>query len=284
MSAEIQRLLTRLGSATALVSGIAWFAQKGIYNVDGGERAVIWNRFAGGIQDEVKGEGTHFLIPFVSYPTIFDVRLRPLVIQTRNAGTKDLQQVQISIRVLSRPDEKYLPFIIQRLGINWQESIIGSIGTEVLNSAVSQFDADQLLSQRKEVARQIMENLSERCGEFHIKVEDVSITHLIYSEEFTKAIEAKAVAQQEAERSKFVVMKAEQEKEAAIILAEGESQAAMLISNALASAGTGAIEVKRIDAAKEIAAALSSSRNVAYMPSGVSMLMTPPRAAAAQMS
>ena len=42
--------------------------------VDGGHRAVIWNRFAGGIQDKVVGEGTHFRIPLISYPTIFDVR------------------------------------------------------------------------------------------------------------------------------------------------------------------------------------------------------------------
>jgi len=41
--------------------------------VDGGHRAVIWNRFSGGIQDDVVGEGTHFRIPFVSYPTMFDV-------------------------------------------------------------------------------------------------------------------------------------------------------------------------------------------------------------------
>ena len=36
-------------------------------------------------------------------------------------------------------------------------------------------------------------------------------------------------AQQEAERSKFVVMKAEQERRAAIVRAEGESEAARLV-------------------------------------------------------
>ena len=39
------------------------------------------------------------------------------------------------------------------------------------------------------------------------------------------------MAQQDAERSKFVVAKAEQEKLAAIILAEGEGEAAGLISD-----------------------------------------------------
>lgn len=41
---------------------------------------------------------------------------------------------------------------------------------------------------------------------------DVSITHLTFSKEFTKAIEQKQVAEQEAERQMYVVQQAEQEK------------------------------------------------------------------------
>lgn len=59
----------------------------------------------------------------------------------------------------------------------------------------------------------------------------------------------------------------EQEKLAAIIRAEGEAEAAELISSALRGAGSAMIEVKRIDAAKEVAEVLSGSRNVTYVPS-----------------
>ena len=44
--------------------------------VDGGHRAVIFDRFRGVIPD-VSGEGTHFLVPWVQRPIIFDVRSRP---------------------------------------------------------------------------------------------------------------------------------------------------------------------------------------------------------------
>jgi len=44
--------------------------------VDAGHRAVIFNRFRG-VQDDVVGEGTHFLIPWVQKPIIFDCRSRP---------------------------------------------------------------------------------------------------------------------------------------------------------------------------------------------------------------
>ena len=73
-------------------------------------------------------------------------------------------------------------------------------------------------------------------------------------------------AQQEAERQRFVVEKAEQEKQAAVIRAEGESAAAKLISESLQKSGMGLIELRRIEAAKEIAQTLSSSRNVTYLP------------------
>jgi prohibitin 1 len=66
----------------------------------------------------------------------------------------------------------------------------------------------------------------------------------------------------------FVVEKAEQEKLAAIIRAEGEATAADLISKSLSKAGPGLVELRRIEAAKEIAQTLSSSRNVTYLPGG----------------
>lgn len=44
--------------------------------VDAGHRAVIFDRFRG-VQDLVVDEGTHFLIPWVQKPIIFDCRSRP---------------------------------------------------------------------------------------------------------------------------------------------------------------------------------------------------------------
>ncbi len=59
--------------------------------VDGGNRAVIFDKFRG-IQDEVVGEGTHFIIPGVQEPIIMDIRSRPRTIHS-TTGTKDLQMV-----------------------------------------------------------------------------------------------------------------------------------------------------------------------------------------------
>merc|ERR1711966_107567 len=123
------------------------------------------------------------------------------------------------------------------------------------------------------VSTEIREAIVKRAAQFNILIDDVAITHLTYGKEFAKAIEEKQVAEQDAERQKFIVQKSEQEQQATIIRAEGEAEAATMISEALKEHGMGLIEVRRIDAAKDIAESLAKSPNVMYLPSGQSMLL-----------
>lgn len=266
-----QKAVTNLAK-TALALGLGGsILNASLYTVDGGHRAVLFDRFRG-VLDESVGEGTHFLIPLLQKPFIFEVRTKARSISTVT-GTKDLQMVNIALRLLSKPDVNSLPDIYRRLGLDYDERVLPSIGNEVLKSVVAQFNADQLLTERPYVSAMVRESLVKRAMDFHIHLDDVAITHLFYGPEFSRAVEQKQVAQQEAERSKFVVAKAEQERRAAVIRAEGESESAKLISDATAKAGTGVIELRRIEASREIAATLSKSPNVVYLPSGNNMLL-----------
>eukprot|EP00560_Eucampia_antarctica_P006972 CAMPEP_0197829040 /NCGR_PEP_ID=MMETSP1437-20131217/5512_1 /TAXON_ID=49252 ORGANISM="Eucampia antarctica, Strain CCMP1452" /NCGR_SAMPLE_ID=MMETSP1437 /ASSEMBLY_ACC=CAM_ASM_001096 /LENGTH=284 /DNA_ID=CAMNT_0043430511 /DNA_START=21 /DNA_END=875 /DNA_ORIENTATION=- len=263
----MDKVFSRLSTAAGALAIGTFTVNTCLYNVDGGERAVMFDTLRGGILPKVIGEGTHFIIPMIQRPIIMDVRTRPREIPSVT-GTKDLQMVNIKLRVLWRPVIDKLPQLYRELGLDYSERVLPSIGNEVLKSVVAQYNAEELLSKRAEVSQRIKEDLIKRGEHFHLTLDDVAITHLTFGHEFMRAIESKQVASQEAERQQWVVKRAEQERMAVVTRAEGEAEAASIITTAMETTGNAIIEVRRIDAAKEIAAKLANSRNITYLPGG----------------
>lgn len=240
--------------------------QASLYDVKGGTRAVIFDRLQG-VKETVVGEGTHFLVPWLQRSIVFDVRTKPRNIAT-TTGSKDMQMVSLTLRVLHRPDVPALPKIYQNLGPDYDERVLPSIGNEVLKAIVAQFDAAELITQREAVSQRIRTDLMKRAREFNIALEDVSITHMTFGKEFTKAVEQKQIAQQDAERARFIVERAEQERQANVIRAEGEAESAETIGRAVAKSGDGLVQIRKIEASRDIAQTLASNPNVAYLPGG----------------
>jgi prohibitin 2 len=259
---RVAQAAARSVGALAGAAALSYGAYNSVYQVQAGHRAVVFNRVVG-MKDQMYGEGLNFNIPWFERPIMFDIRTRPVNLQTLT-GSKDLQMVTIAIRVLHRPDTNKLVWIYRFLGVNYDERVLPSIMNECAKAVVAKYNANELLTKRDIVSKEISMDLQRRAAYFNILLEDVAITHLAFSPEYARAVEAKQVAQQDAERAKYIVLGAQQEKLTIITKARGEAESAELIGTAIRQ-NPGFMKLRRIDAARDIADIVATSGNKVYL-------------------
>jgi len=196
----------------------------------------------------VKGvldEGFHIVIPFVNDVMLMEVRTQKEEAQA-TAASRDLQIVTTSLALNYHIDATRVGDLFKDVGTEYRARIIDPAVQESLKTVTALFTAEELIKSRPQVKTQVEAEISKRLANYNILVEPsgLSITNFAFSDEFNRAIEAKQVAQQQAEQQRYVLQKAELEKQTAIMIAQGKSEAAKLNAEALKVQG-GALVISR---------------------------------------
>jgi prohibitin 1 len=100
----MERLFDRIGKIGGAMVLTGVFASQFTFVVDGGERALKMSAIRG-LQNTVYGEGIHLRIPGIDNIIRFEIRSQPTLLHS-TTGTRDMQQVNISMRLLFRPVEE----------------------------------------------------------------------------------------------------------------------------------------------------------------------------------
>ena len=131
----IERLMNRIATIGGGIAVASMIGKQMLFSVDGGQRALIFDRFSG-IKDKIRGEGIHFAIPFIQWPIYFDIRTSAKQ-SVAKTGTKDLQTVDLTVRVLYRPDQEYIPSIYLNTGLDYADRLLPSFIQELVRSVVA---------------------------------------------------------------------------------------------------------------------------------------------------
>lgn len=207
----------------------------GYYSVPAGYRGVLLQ--FGAVQG-VLDEGAHFVMPFTQKVELMEVRTQKEEAQAA-AASADLQNVTARIAINYHLEPKSVGDLYKRVGPAYARRIIDPATQEVVKAVVANYTAEQLVRDRANVKSRIDEGLAKRLAVYNILVEPggVSLTNFDFSDEFNKAIESKQVAQQTAEKQKYVLQQAQMEAETAVTKAKGDAEANRIRAKALSSLG-----------------------------------------------
>jgi regulator of protease activity HflC (stomatin/prohibitin superfamily) len=242
-----------------LVGMLFSVASSGIIIVQPQETAVVFNVLSGEL-GEPRGRGTHIIIPIVQEATLYPIAQQQYTMSgipnegavvgndAVRARTVDGQEIFMDITVIYSVD----PVNVNTVHTNWQrryqDDFLRPTVRGVVREEVTNFRAEEIYGERRsELENSIQSEMETRMEVQGLKLTDILIRDVTFSEEFTKSVEDKLIADQQAQQAAFRVQQEQQEAErvrvtaqgrrdAAISEAEGEAQAIVLKAQAEAEA------------------------------------------------
>ena len=211
-----------------------------------GRALVVFNTITRGFR--VATQGVTFIPPLICQTQLYDLRRleytmsgvsgegrRAQIDDSLWSPTQEGLQVGIDLTLWHHLDLGHLIAIHQKIGPDYEEKIIRPAVRSVIRLVISEYAVMDVYSAKRaliqdEINRKVKE-LIEKDG---FMVDEVVLRDVRFTPEFTKAIEAKQIAQQAAEQMKYTLEKEEKEAERKVIEAKGRASAIEVINKALA--------------------------------------------------
>lgn len=181
--------------------------------------------------------GLHWYMPFVSNIHILNIKIQT-VNQNSEAASKDLQTVHTQITLNYHLGAQDPIAHYTRLGDNQEQieaSIVKPAMSEAFKAVIAQYTAEELIAKREMVSNGVIDTLSKRLKQYDLYVDSVSVTNFNFSPAYSKAIEDKQVAEQNASKAKNDLVRIQIETQQKIVEAKGQAEAMSLQKSVVTS-------------------------------------------------
>lgn len=172
-----------------------------ISSVDTGHVGIV--RTFGKVEDYTFDSGFHLKAPWQSV-TEMDNRVQKTTVEL-SCFSSDIQEVTISYTVNYQISKTNAQNLYRDVGTNYLDTVVNPTIQETVKTVVARYKAEGnetegtkgLVKDRAEVAAEIETLLRVNLERYHIDVSSTAIENMDFTDSFTQAVEAKAVAAQQ---------------------------------------------------------------------------------------
>jgi prohibitin 2 len=191
--------------------------------VEAGNRGVLL-QFGAVDTSKSLPEGLHLVTPFRD--DVIQVEVRTLkTVESAASASKDLQDVRTEVALNYHVSPDNAQILFQQLGFEYSARVISPAIQESVKQVTARFNAEELITKRETVKTEIEQQIKQRLAAYNVIVETISITEFKFSDQFTRAVEAKVEAEQRALQAENELRRIEIEARQAEAKAIGDQQA-----------------------------------------------------------
>ena len=229
----------------------------------------------GKVQNEVLESGLHVINPFNEITT-FSIQTENYTMSAKSGEgqvqgddairvlSSDGLEVTIDLSVLYKVNPAKAPYILQNIGIAYEDKIVRPITrTAIRDNAVNYQAVDLYSTKREEFQFKINKSISDNFAKNGLEVQQILVRNITLPATVRASIESKIQAEQDAQKMQFVLQKERQEADRKRVEAQGIADYQKILSTGLTDKQ---LQYQSILAQKDIA--LSPNTKIIIMGGG----------------
>lgn len=147
--------------------------------------------------------------------------------------TVDELHTELTFSIILKPRTEELPSLELEIGKDYYQRFVRPEFISVSRAVIASYKYESLPAQSREIESKIFTELSKKLEGKHIKLEAVTLDHIMFSPLVTKATDEKLATKQKVEQKDFEIQVAQKDAEIQRIQAQGQSDAQKIIDQGL---------------------------------------------------